>query len=127
MIDAPAIVLVAHGSPDHDWRRPLDRVLAMTRQQAPGTTVELAFLSHNEPSLEACCDAVVSNGAQHIRVIAAFLSAGGKHLKRDIPEQVAAIARRHPGVQIELVPGALGDDAAVVEALAAAALARGRE
>lgn len=127
MTDTPAIVLVAHGSPDRDWRGPLDRVLATIRQQAPDAVVELAFLSHNEPSLDACCDTLVAGGTVRIRVIAAFLSAGGKHLKRDIPQQVAAIARRHPDAQIDLVPGALGDDETVIEALATAALVRGGE
>lgn len=127
MSPTSAIVLVAHGSPDTDWRAPLEQVLADMRQRAPADVIELAFLAYNTPSLHDCVDALVAAGHLRIRIIAAFLSAGGKHLKRDIPDQVAELRSRHPAVKIELVEGALGDDPDVIKALATAALRRGGE
>lgn len=67
----------------------------------------------------------LAQGACEVRVVAAFLSAGGRHLKRDVPKLVAEVDDEHPDVRVHLVPGALGDDDAVVQALAAAALRRG--
>ncbi|MEM6292385.1 MAG: CbiX/SirB N-terminal domain-containing protein [Myxococcota bacterium] len=122
------IVLIAHGSPDPDWRRPLERVAeaanALSAERS-GPTVVLAYMEFIAPSLADVTAALVRDGATEVRVVAAFLSAGGRHLKRDVPKLVADVDAAHPGARIHLVPGALGDDDGVVAALAAAALVRG--
>lgn len=121
---APAVVLLAHGSPDPDWSAPLRQVLMAMRTQAPDRAVELAFVDHIAPSLETCVRDLIAKEHQDIVVIAAFLSAGGKHLKRDIPVLVATLAAELGQVSLRLLPGALGDDPMVIEALADAALRR---
>lgn len=78
-----------------------------------------------EPSLAEVVAKLVGDGATEVHVVAAFLSAGGRHLKRDVPRLVAEVDANHPDAAIILVPGALGDDAGVIQALAAAALSRG--
>jgi sirohydrochlorin cobaltochelatase len=57
-------------------------------------------------------------------VVAALLSPGGRHVKLDIPEAVAAAQLRYPNLEITLEPGALGDDERVIAALAQASLDR---
>jgi sirohydrochlorin cobaltochelatase len=116
-----AIVLLAHGSPDPDWIRPLQAVRDRARELAPHRTIELAFMDYIAPSLG---DIVTSLSATHARidVVAAFLSPGGNHLKRDIPALVARVAAEHPDLELHLVPGALGEDPDVIEALARAAI-----
>ena len=123
---APTIVLLAHGSPDPDWRAPLDEALARARALLPGRRIELAFLDHLAPNLPGLVAALASEGTTHVRVIAAFLSPGGNHLKRDIPQLVTTIARDHPTTRIELVPGALGAEPELIDALARAAARLGR-
>jgi sirohydrochlorin cobaltochelatase len=118
------IVLIAHGSPDPDWRAPLERV-AEAANACDGPTVVLAYMDFIEPSLADVVQSLASDGATEIRVVAAFLSAGGRHLKRDVPRLVQEVDAATPGVRVHLVPGALGDDEGVVRALAAAALSRG--
>lgn len=128
MSPSAPIVLIAHGSPDPDWRRPLERVAAAANalsSRDDGPSVALAYMEFIEPSLAEVVEALVVQGAREVAVVAAFLSAGGRHLKRDVPKLVADVDAAHPDVRVHLVPGALGDDDAVVQALAAAALRRG--
>jgi sirohydrochlorin ferrochelatase len=52
-----------------------------------------------------------------MRVIAAFLSPGGGHVKRDVPNLIATARAAHPDTVIELVPGAIGAEPELVDAL----------
>ena len=118
----PGLILVAHGSPDPDWRRPLEQLHARLSAQL-GDHVYLAYLVQ-APSVETCVRELSQRGYRRVHVMAALLSPGGRHVKLDIPEAVGTAEGAHPEVRIELVPGSLGDDAGVIEALAAAAIAR---
>jgi sirohydrochlorin cobaltochelatase len=115
-----ALVLVAHGSPDPDWRRPLERLVALLGESL-GDAVALAYLAH-APAIDDAVATLHAAGYRRVLVVAALLSPGGRHVKVDIPEGVAAARERWPDVEIELVPGALGDDERVIAALAAASL-----
>ena len=117
-----ALVLVAHGSPDPDWRRPLEQLLTLLATQL-GDGVALAYLAH-APSLLDAIASLADAGHTHVVVVAALLSPGGKHVKHDIPEAVEHARVRCPALTIELAPGALGDDPRVIAALAEAALAQ---
>jgi sirohydrochlorin cobaltochelatase len=116
----PALVLVAHGSPDPDWRRPLEQLHALLTAQI-GPRVGLAYLSH-APGIIEVIDALADAGHVRIVVVAALLSPGGKHVKQDIPEAVARAREHRPELEIALVEGALGDDPGVIAALVAASL-----
>lgn len=115
------LVLIAHGSPDPDWRRPLERLAARLGEQLGHDTVALAYLAH-APALDDALAQLQAAGLRRVVVIAALLSPGGKHVKVDIPEAVAAARARFVELDIELRTGALGDDDEVVAALAAASL-----
>lgn len=123
MSTAPAIVLVAHGSPDPDWRRPLEALEERLAEHLGPRQVALAYLAH-DPSISDAVAELAAAGHQRLTVVAALLSPGGRHVKRDIPAAVAAAAERFPEVELNLVPGALGDDARVISALFAATLER---
>jgi sirohydrochlorin cobaltochelatase len=116
----PALVLVAHGSPDPDWRRPLEQLHAMLTAQL-GARVGLAYLAH-APSLAEVIGALADAGHLRVVVVAALLSPGGRHVKEDIPEAVARARELRPELEIVLAEGALGDDPGVIAALAAASL-----
>jgi len=117
-----ALVLVAHGSPDPDWGRPLVALRDRLRTLAPERRVELAYLDHLQPSLAALAADLVAAGIHDVTVLSAFLSPGGNHIKRDIPALVDDVAQAHPQLRIQLVPGALGAEREAIEALARAAL-----
>jgi sirohydrochlorin cobaltochelatase len=115
-----ALVLFAHGARDPRWTAPFDAVAARIRAAQPALPVALAFLELMTPSLDAAVDDLVGQGATRIDVVPLFLGTGG-HLRQDLPPLVEALAAAHPGVTIRL-HAAIGEHAAVNEAMARAAL-----
>lgn len=118
-----AIALLGHGSPDPAWIRPLEQIAARLRALAPRLPVALAVLEHG-PALARVVDDLAAAGARRITVVPVFLSGGGRHLRHDVPELVAALARDRPALTLVLGGDALGSDPAVIDAMAAAALRR---
>ncbi|GHU32638.1 hypothetical protein FACS189497_14310 [Betaproteobacteria bacterium] len=118
-MSAAALILLGHGARDPAWAQPLQRI----RQQAlaPGGVVELAFLEFMRPTLEDAVAALTAAGVRRIRVVPVFLAQGG-HLKRDLPLRIDALREAHPGCELE-VSAAVGEDAGVIAAIAACALA----
>ncbi len=115
-----ALILFAHGARDPEWANPMRRVQAAVRSRQPGVPVELAFLEFMAPTLPDCIAGLLADGVGKIVVMPMFIARGG-HLKRDVPEMLAALRLAHP--QVEFVLGdAIGEHALVVEAMAAAAL-----
>lgn len=121
-----ALILLAHGSPDPAWMKPVEASAARIRALAPELLVRTAALE-GSASLEEAVSELEAAGEHEIQVVAYFLSPGGRHLRRDIPELVAAVRASHPALSIALAPGALGIEEEVQDALARAAvrLARG--
>ncbi len=119
--DAPGVVLFAHGARDARWAEPFTKVTEGVRAGAPDLPVEIAFLEFMDPNLATAVARLARRGVTRIRVIPLFLGTGG-HLRAEVPRLVAGIAASHPGIAIGLAPAA-GDDAKVIEALAAYCLA----
>ena len=111
------IILFAHGSRDPDWARPFKQLADTLRTKVDGP-VAVAYLELMSPTLE---EAIASLGATDIRVVPVFLGQGG-HVKDDLPKLVAAAQKKHAGVTIRLEP-AIGEQTAVIEAIAAAVAA----
>jgi sirohydrochlorin cobaltochelatase len=114
---APAVILFAHGARDPRWAEPFQRVVAQVRTLAPDLAVELAYLEHLEPRLLDAARTLAASGARTIRVVPLFFGRGG-HLRVEVPRLVGEVEAALPGVKLELGLAA-GDDAAVIEALAA--------
>lgn len=115
-----ALILFAHGARDPEWANPLRRVQAAIRQQAGDVPVELAFLEFMAPTLADCAATLIAGGAANILVVPMFIAQGG-HLKRDVPEMMARLRSTHPEARFSLA-GAIGEDEAVIQAMAGAAL-----
>ncbi|EXI72950.1 MAG TPA: CbiX/SirB N-terminal domain-containing protein [Candidatus Accumulibacter phosphatis] len=117
---ATALILFAHGARDPEWARPMQRVCALLRQQAPTLRVELAFLEFIPPDLRNCAEALVADGVQRVLVVPMFIARGG-HLKRDLPLLLAELRQQHPGTIFDLAD-AVGEAETVVQAMAKHAL-----
>jgi sirohydrochlorin cobaltochelatase len=115
-----AIILFAHGARDPEWADPMRRVQAAILGLAGNVTVELAFLEFMTPTLPECVNGLLAGGASDIVVVPMFIARGG-HLKRDLPEMLDQLRSTWPKVRFSLC-GAIGEDEAVVRAMAAAAL-----
>ena len=110
------IVLFGHGARDPRWADTMTAIAARMAELSPATPVESAFLEFMTPDLATAVDTLVARGASAIVVAPVFLAAGG-HVLRDLPDRLAAIAVRHPGLAVRVEP-ALGSLPAVVEAMA---------
>jgi len=115
------IVLFAHGSRDPQWARPFEQ-LAATLASKVDAAVKLAYLELMQPSLEQAIGALVKDGAASVRIVPIFLGQGG-HVSDDLPRLAAAARKKFPQTKIEL-DKPIGEQASVIEAIAAAIAAR---
>ncbi len=115
------LLLFAHGARDPNWARPFEAVAAQVRAARPGTPICLAFLEFMSPGLVEGGTQLVAQGCQRVEVVPLFLGAGG-HVRKDLPLLLQTLRAAHPDVHFGLHP-AVGELDAVVNAMAAAALA----
>ena len=111
-----AVVLFAHGSRDPGWARPFEELASNLRKLVDGPVV-LAYLDLMKPSLPEAIDALAGKVAS-IRVVPVFLGPGG-HVRQDLPRLVQQAQRKNPALEIR-VDAAIGDQAAIVDAIAKA-------
>lgn len=97
------LVLVAHGSRDPDWGRPLEALAGAIEERTGRGSVRLAYSQFASPGLGQVVDEAVDAGVRHIRVLPLFMTAGG-HVERDIRPVVDELRRAHQTVDLELLP-----------------------
>jgi sirohydrochlorin cobaltochelatase len=112
-----ALVLFAHGARDPNWAAPFERLQKLVAARSPDVFVSLAFLELMTPSLPDLAAQLVQQGCDDVTVVPVFLGQGG-HLRRDLPLIVEQLRADHSGLKVA-VAGAAGEDAAVLEAIAA--------
>jgi sirohydrochlorin ferrochelatase len=61
------------------------------------------FLDGGKPDLSGAVEKLLADGADRILVVPYFLTTG-LHLKRDLPELIAQIQQKRPGLRIEVTP-----------------------
>jgi sirohydrochlorin cobaltochelatase len=115
-----ALVLFGHGARDPRWAGTMDAIVARIAAIAPGLPVRTAFLEFMSPDLAGAVDALVAQGVRSVVVAPVFLAAGG-HVLHDLPDRLAEIAARHPGLAVRVEP-ALGGLPQVVDAMAQACI-----
>jgi sirohydrochlorin cobaltochelatase len=110
------LILFAHGARDPVWAEPFEALAARVRALSPTTPVRLAFLELLQPDLESAAAELINRGVESIRVVPIFFGQGG-HVRRDLPERIAALRSSHPGIAFEAAPP-VGEDRTVLDALA---------
>lgn len=93
-------ILFSHGSKDPQWKAEMEALSAPAKHISGD--VLTAYMELCSPSLE---EIIVEKGADnidHINLLPVFL-ATGKHLKYDIPSQVAALTEKY-GIPIDILP-----------------------
>ncbi len=114
------VIVLAHGSRDPEWRRPLEAIAAEVRRQSPSALVECAYLELCEPSLAASAGHLVARGATALRILPVFFGMG-RHAREDIPALVQVLRSQYPGVAIDCLPAA-GEHPRLTRLLATIAL-----
>ena len=110
------LILFGHGAKDARWAEPFERLAARVRAQTT-CEVRLAYLEFMQPDLLAAAESLIAAGATSIRIVPIFFGRGG-HVTGDLSSLVERLRERHTGVDFETAV-AIGEDAAVIEALAA--------
>jgi len=116
-----AIVLFAHGARDARWAEPFVAIAGRVRAARPGLRVELAFLELMPPDLGTLVARLFAEGATRVDVVPLFLGSGG-HLRNDLPPLVDGLRAAHADLDLRLHPP-IGENTAVIDAMATAALA----
>lgn len=99
---ARALILVAHGSRDTAWSRPLHELAARIATRDAQLIVRIAYLEIQAPHLSAAIDAL-SGQAQDITVLPVLWAAGG-HVARDLPRLLDEARERHPALRLHRLP-----------------------
>ena len=87
-----ALILLAHGSRDPSWAQPFAALTAALKEKHPEHRIELAFMELTAPSLDEMLNSCANDGLMEVEVLPIFFAAG-RHLKRDVPNQIEAFAR----------------------------------
>lgn len=96
-----AILLVDHGSRRDEANAQLDAVAEALRRRSGDRLVRVAHLELAKPSVGDAIDACAAAGVTDLVLLPWFLGPG-RHTSRDIPEQAAAAAGRHPGLRLRI-------------------------
>jgi sirohydrochlorin cobaltochelatase len=115
------LLLFAHGARDERWAQPFEQVASAVRAARPTQPVRLAFLEFMTPDLRSAANDLAAEGCTQIDVLPLFLGAGG-HVRKDLPPLLDELRARHAGVAFTLHL-AVGEAPALIEAMAAIALA----
>jgi len=98
-----AVILFAHGARDARWSMTLGELQQRVQALLPDAHVGIAFLEFQPPTLSSALDAALAAGARSIDVMPVFWANGG-HMANDVPPLLAELRRRHPGLQVRLLP-----------------------
>ena len=114
------LLLFAHGARDPRWALPFEDVARRVRAADPDVPVALSFLEFMSPGLVEAGASLAALGCERVELLPLFLGAGG-HVRKDLPVLLEQLRQAHPDVQWLLRP-TIGEDYAVVEAMARCAL-----
>lgn len=110
-----SLLVVAHGSRRAESNEEVRQLTGILREKAGNRflSVECSFLEITPPSISEGLDSCVNKGAKTIVILPYFLSMG-RHVMKDIPEQVALKQQQFPEIKMEIAPY-LGSATAIPE------------
>lgn len=104
--DGPALLAVAHGSPDPRAEAVLEVLMARVRAERPGMVVVLAHLGHTAPDVPTAIETLVGQGISDVVVVPLLLTSA-YHARTDLPALLEAARVAHPEVSL-IQAGVLG-------------------
>lgn len=116
------LLLFAHGARDPAWARPFEIITERLRAARPGTPVVMAYLEFMSPDMEAAAAQLAAAGCTRVHVMPLFLGTGG-HVRRDVPLLLDRLREVHGDAVEWQLHAPLGDQDAVLQAIAQACLA----
>ena len=98
--DAPALLLVGHGSRDPRGAREFHDLVSLVRRRNPSLTVEGGFIELSRPPISECVERLSRSGATSVAAIPLMLLAAG-HAKDDIPATLVREKMDHPKMSFD--------------------------
>ncbi|WP_221801061.1 sirohydrochlorin chelatase [Oceanobacter mangrovi] len=114
-----ATILLAHGSSDPNWVLPFESLTQRIRHSMDSSRVELAYMELASPSLQQQVAQLAEEGYSRIDILPLFFAAG-RHLRKDVPQQLEELQRQHM-VKLKLHPP-VGLEPEVADAISAVVL-----
>ena len=96
--NSTAVVLLAHGSSDPNWKNPFIELTKETLLEGGLRKVGLAFFELEKPSLEDIVAKLHTEGEKNIFIFPVLL-ANGYHLKVDLPKRLKLLSEKYPGLE----------------------------
>jgi sirohydrochlorin cobaltochelatase len=93
--DAPALLIVGHGSRDPRGAREFHDLVDLVRRRNPPLTVEGGFIELSRPPISECVDRLAESGSRNVAAVPLMLLAAG-HAKDDIPATLVREKMDHP-------------------------------
>jgi sirohydrochlorin cobaltochelatase len=93
--DAPALLIVGHGSRDSRGAAEFHDLVDLVRRRNPSLTVEGGFIELARPPISECVDRLAHRGARNAAAVPLMLLAAG-HVKDDIPATLVREKMGHP-------------------------------
>lgn len=115
------LLLFAHGARDPAWARPFEIVTERLRAATPGTPLVMAYLEFMSPGMEEAAAQLAAAGCTRVHVLPLFLGTGG-HVRRDVPLLLDRLREQHGDAVEWLLHAPLGEQDAVLQAIAQACL-----
>ena len=98
-----AVLIMAHGSRIAEANDAAREVATMVQEMTGHEIVEVSFRELHEPNIQQGIDNCVARGAKKILLIPYFLFMGA-HVRHDLPEEIEAAQKRHPGLEMVMGP-----------------------
>ena len=109
------VLILAHGSREKQTEETFNTVVDLVRSQVEAL-IETAYMEFSEKNISYGLNALVKQGATEIKVVPYFLFKG-VHLRKDIPEEIAAFLEGKTGLSVTMAEP-LGADPRLAEILA---------
>ena len=103
MNDVTAVLLIAHGSRRAEANDDLTRLSDILKEKQAYPIIQTAYLELAEPTIDAAAEKCVTAGANCVKMLPYFLSAGA-HVTEDLERHRRELAGRFPQVVFELCP-----------------------
>ena len=99
--DAPALLLMAHGTPLPAANAPLYTIAEQVAVNLGLAGAAVAYLDCNTPTIPNAIDELVASGARRIIALPYFLHLG-RHVAEDLPRLITDAQAKHPKALIHL-------------------------
>jgi sirohydrochlorin cobaltochelatase len=96
-----AIILFSHGSVLCGAGQNLLDLAARLEARGAAPIVEIGYLNYSEPRFPEAFRRCVERGATRVTIVPYFLVAG-KFVREDLPDQIAAVQRDFPAVEVKI-------------------------